>query len=348
MTLDEYKELAQKDFKEAVAYDFKEEAFDSIKDGAEDFLKIGDPIERFLIYRSVRLAGRKSDYAEGKKLARDNLKKYAAFKGFDCDKAHLTMAIEAALWPNQTLATSSDTMSSALTTLNRFVKTILLKTMFSVENHDGFDKEKSGLKGNVSLKYCLYLYAKQEFDFLGQIKKYADENKSGIYNFFQCVHTIGNFIPVPSKTDGNGQSFNTKRESCYAQDYWDRTLYCIYQWYKWYEKDHMEAELWLEKLLLAKEKIGKGADCIIVNACKDWLKSFQDEKKNPSWDVFVEENYLQDYTEWTTKPYGRPKEFWVGHFSGKVFPQTPEQFEAFFAHATEAIKARSKRMVEAL
>ena len=75
---------------------------------------------------------------------------------------------------------------------------------------------------------------------------------------------------------------------------------------------------------------------------REWLSAFK------SWDDFIETYYLQDYTEWTTRPYGRPKEFWDGHFSGRVLPQNPEQFNTFFARATECIKARSKRIVDAL
>lgn len=176
--------------------------------------------------------------------------------------------------------------------------------------------------------------------------------------FLSVAYTIGNFIPVPSKTE-NRQSFNTKRNSCYAQDYWDRTLYCIYNWYHWEkENDHEKAEKWLRILLLATDKIkdhtaddDTADDDTIVNACIEWLKAFCDKEGKPSWDIFVEKNYLQDYTEWPTRPYSRPKEFWAGHFCGgteNALPQTPEQFEAFFTHATACIKARSARMVAAL
>lgn len=244
----------------------------------------------------------------------DELGKFLEYRqsgGTDCDRCPLIWEVYRELWGVNDKERSGDTMNSVQRTLNKYLKT----------------------KGNQ------------------QLSKDAEE-------FLSVAFTIGNFIPVLSKTykcdyyssNKCGQSFNQKRNACDAKDYWDRTLYYIYRWYK--AVSQQKKDQWLKKLLckggIRRDcKVDDCEDCIVV-ACENWLKLFQDEKGNPSWDDFVEKNYLQDYTEWTTRPYGRPKEFWEGHFCGKPLPETPEQFEAFFAHATEGIKTRSERMVKEL
>lgn len=135
--------------------------------------------------------------------------------------------------------------------------------------------------------------------------------------FIGTAYTIGNFIPWPVGCNG-------PRGIGPVHDYWDLTLHCIHQWYQG-DADGLAR-------LFGCRKPGFSA----------WLTVFG------SWDAFIEANYLQDFTEWSTRPYGRPKEFWDGHFSGKVLPETDPEFNAFFAHAAEGIRARGLRMVAAL
>lgn len=121
---------------------------------------------------------------------------------------------------------------------------------------------------------------------------------------------------------------------CYEFLYWDLTLWCIHRWYNGEDEGKEEA---LKKLF------GEGDNQSVHRLTYgEWLAKFG------TWDDFVEKNYLQDYTEWDQRPYGRPKEFWDGHFEGPALPQTPEQIEAFFTRAAQCIEARSQRMVAAL
>lgn len=161
-------------------------------------------------------------------------------------------------------------------------------------------------------------------EFLSKPENYRRALPSYIQEFLEVVYTIGNFVLVPMAPGGG---FNTKRNSTY-RDYWDLTLQGIYHYYK------------------GKECPALGKECPALfqeKETKAWLDSFK------NWDDFVEKNYMQDYTEWPQRPYGRPKEFWDGHFEGSPKPpQTVEQAQAFFTRAAQCIKARSKRMVEAL
>lgn len=239
---------------------------------------------------------------------------------FDCDNSNTTCQLAAeiykALWSKKKHTfcknrgtLAGETMNSVLTTLNELGK-----------------QEKLG---EMSKNNWINLHQNKFLLF----QRFFEANPQAV-EFIRVAHTIGNFTIWPSGCNGP-RGFNNRE----IEDYWDLTLWNIYCWYK--DKSDKrpddESDEHLKRIVNGKfQKLRK------------WLELFQDEKGNPSWDIFVEKNYLQDYTEWTTSPYGRPKEFWDGHFSGKALPQTPEQIEAFFVHATECIKARSKRMVDAL
>lgn len=149
---------------------------------------------------------------------------------------------------------------------------------------------------------------------------------AGAEDFLTYAYTVGNFIPCPAGCNRPATSV--------TKDYWDLTLYYIYCWY---HDTPERRDCHLEKLFWGDKYQNQH-----IENYKVWLGHFQ------SWDAFIEANYLQDYTEWSAKPYGRPREFWNEHFSSLALPQTKEEIEAFFKRATECIRVRSRRIVEAL
>lgn len=261
----------------------------------------------------------------------------------EADSCPLMQLIYKKLWDKGD-SLIGDTMNSGKTTLNLLIKKELVDTeqidlttaiddlikkkrqpwsiwkTVSQYSHDlGLIQYHEGEE--IIIKKALEKREKIEGTIREELKKYKD-----VERFLGAVYTIGNFIPVP-KIFNNRRGFN----NCYIKDYWDLTLKCIYDWYDASSRD--KAQSFLAKLLNYNDNG--------IRVCSDWLGDFG------RWDDFVEQNFLQDYTERQERPYGRPNEFWDGHFDGVPLPVTHRQFEDFFTHATDCITARSERMARA-
>lgn len=144
--------------------------------------------------------------------------------------------------------------------------------------------------------------------------------------FLKTAYALGNFVPCPAGCNRPGKSL--------TRDYWDLTLWYIYLWYYGTEtqKESVLGRLFWDDRYAKLHMMVYG----------DWLAQFG------TWEDFVEKNYLQDYTEWPQRPYGRPKELWDGHFENSPMPKTAEQTRTFFARAAACIEARSQRIAKAL
>ena len=148
-----------------------------------------------------------------------------------------------------------------------------------------------------------------------------------IHDFLKVWHTIGNFIPVPL-------GFNCGRYQV-TRDYWDLTLLAIYKWY------HGEEDA-IQNLITDRSQDAQNN--AVQNTIK-WLSDFQRDGK-PSWQVFVEENYMQSFVEKDGDTYGMPKELWPGHFSSEVMPYQIDELEFYFTNVTQWISERSDRMLK--
>ena len=168
--------------------------------------------------------------------------------------------------------------------------------------------------------------------------------------FISLYHTLGNFIPVPfvkgknKKTGDTGEEFNSPRGMGATNDYWDLALLAIYEWYINNDDEKIQNML-------------KGEDN--VELCKKWLEheSFKGENGEPSWDMFIEKNYMQDFVnindssdgEVKAGKYGKPKELWTGHFESYVLkPGNEDDFRQFFINASACIAARGIRIANAI
>lgn len=145
-----------------------------------------------------------------------------------------------------------------------------------------------------------------------------------IIKFMEVVYTIGNFIPVSIEPE----NFNTGRSGS-TSDYWDLTLFQIYEYYKYGPE---KSKPWLQKHA-------------------DWLDNFKDGKHD-AWDNFVEKNYMQPFVNKIKNvegaKYGMPYELWDGHFNGSNMPKKEWQFEQFFVNAKIRILERGELIADAL
>ncbi len=151
-------------------------------------------------------------------------------------------------------------------------------------------------------------------------------NSYNIQKFTNLNHTLGNFIPIPFKPP---LYFNTTRNKCVG-DYWDLTIYKIYNYYK-YEND-----TYLEEL------VGKNIEAIQILK-ENYLSYFG--KGITGWKTFIEKNYLEPFVDITSSDY-IPKEFWENHFSSKIKPQIYEHCESFFELVPTMIEQRGKKIAE--
>lgn len=259
----------------------------------------------------------------------------------EADNCKLIKQIYSKLWSKEVLkiCASGDTMNSLNNTM------VKLYQVTETDEEKKFRAEigkENGTKRNqqmISKSYLLILFDEDKEKF-----KYKLSKTIGAIEFFECAYTIGNFIPVPLRSSGkNIAEFNRPREKS-TKDYWDLTLYYIYNWYM--TKD----DLYLRRLLYRKENI---------EICKEWLQLFG------NWHDFVVNNYLQDFIKINKvckninvenycqtcgikekNCFGEPKPLWEGHFnSGKSkLPETCTEIEEYFLNATTWISKRGSRM----
>ena len=319
-----------------------------------------EPIDKYFIYKAlgIRTNNEWYDYAKTCKqkgicedpqkyegnLEADNCSLIQAVYWYLWDKKHLTYCTADGKSLTDEAPLTGDTMNSCTTILNYLIE----KKLIDRKDNNGCVKLCSNicealqdLRQNWSIakaisQYCqdLHLDSEENITLKEALEKHRDDKNTlrkelemftGLVAFLDVAYTIGNFTPVP-------YGCNDKRGKGLTQDSWPLALKCIYDWYETSQEDKKKS--FLAKLLNYNQDA--------MNNYSAWLKSFE------TWDNFVDKNFLQDYTEWQKRPYGRPKEFWDGQFDGAPLPVTTEQFQAFFTHATACIKARSERMVKAL
>lgn len=230
-----------------------------------------------------------------------------------------------------------DTMNSWSTTLNRYLR------RFGGEDDPSLSDLESELQSELKL----------DIDPL-----YKKIMPPDITEFLRVVYTIGNFIPWPCGCNGPRGIGPTK-------DYWDLTLYQIYQWYRKNDMLHRDRK---------KLPLHNNANLVALFGSQmpnfsNWLISFG------SWDNFVNKTYMQPFVngggtkfsyeskaeEKRKEGYGAPKELWEGHFKQwekhledsdyGVYPSTEEEeeeFHSFFTNAAACIKARGEKIEKGL
>ena len=259
-----------------------------------------------------------------------------ASDGFDCDVARLTVLQYAIAFPYL--------LKAGWTIRNQSQRGV--KWEFVNSEYDF--KYRGDTMNSYNTTVHKYVGCWDESDILKKNRCYSACASYHAQEFIRLRDTVGNYIPVPfaycGKRGAIGKEFNRPRGTSSAiQDYWDLTLYYIYSWYR--------AVAAGEPFVVANEKLKslvKNSD-ESVELCSEWLKSFADKGK-PSWQIFVKENYMQDFVEGSeSELFGAPKVLWKGHFDPKaaVLP-TKQQCEEFFQNASLWILARGERIAEAI
>ena len=142
--------------------------------------------------------------------------------------------------------------------------------------------------------------------------------------------TPGNFFLIPYK---NAYSVTDARKSGSTKGYFDRFLLAVYNFF-----------FGITDYSGSLNSVLKDDDDLA-----EFYKSYLSEKYtsdgNLSWNKFVEVNFLQDYVEgFTESGYGKPIEFWPGHFTGKAMPETEGEFILFYENAADLIRKRGDRI----
>lgn len=244
-----------------------------------------------------------------------------------------------------------DTMNSWSTTLDEYLR------RFGGGDDGYFPSLEINKKGKNKGKWRITEEdpARDWVDFLSIPANYKKALPDYITDFMNVVYTIGNFIPLPCGCNGPRGNGPTK-------DYWDLTLYQIYQWYRNNDMLHRDSK---------KLPLHNNADLVALFGSEkpnfsNWLISFG------SWDNFVNKTYMQPFVkgggtkfsyeskaeEKAKEGYGEPKGLWKEHFEQwkkhledsnySVYPPTEEEFRSFFTNATACIKDRGKLMMIAL
>ena len=145
--------------------------------------------------------------------------------------------------------------------------------------------------------------------------------------FLGLGHSIGNFIPVP-------QGFNVGRSNWGKWDYWDLTLYQIYQWYMDNDLQNMNVNNQALETLFTGDRNKQSS---IIN-CEIWLRSFG------TWGNFVKQNYMESFID----KKGVPIKFFKNHSLKYSTPKTLKEYEEFFKTINECISSRGKSIINVL
>lgn len=287
----------------------------------ENYIKIQNPIEKYLIYKSLVINEKKETvYLAAQKLVIKNKKTYTGILDPDTN-SKLLQEIYRILW-NDIISENyieikgkiqADTMTSVTNSINQYFE----------KNVETEEEMKLTRQSKRTTKYYLTeLYARNPNKFIERLGK----NKN-FERFILMYHTLGNFIVTP-------HLFNSSRSGKNAiHDYFDLTLTKIKEWYM--EDDNNKKDEIL-KTLLHKKSINEEA----IENCRNWLKYYGDSKNG--WDNFINKNYLDDFID----KNGEPIMFCNHTWNNSDIPE--DEFDIFFKTVSDLIEKRGKRLIEKL
>ncbi|MCD7811308.1 MAG: hypothetical protein LUG91_05605 [Ruminococcus sp.] len=280
-------------------YDFSNDICVCAKNNA-DFIRMTDVMEKFFVYKiSISNKPKQEDYKTPIQESIDTWEEFDnKFELIDPDSnSKKLQLIYRILWDEKLLNTCEKG------------KRICGDTINSVAN-----ALSSLWENGPYTQYKKYITGKDEL-------LYIDEVESLV----KIYHTLGNFMPVPHNDFNRTKNWKTS-------DFFDDTLFCIYQWYS--NKSLTECE-WL-------------------NEFSGWLNAFG------SWEAFVMQNFLEDFVDENLLPldlFSTPdsnqkaptKSLEASH----GMPNKKDEFKDvklknFFENAAYCINKRTERMIDAL
>lgn len=236
---------------------------------------------------------------------------------------------------------ASDTMTSASTLVNKALKLL---------NSEKREKYKGLYKNGIifnSINSTIALASRFGNEFYKVfIKEYPE-----IDEFLNIYHAIGNYWIVPVGFNcakaGNIIKSNKNPDGYLGvvYDFIDLTLIKIKEWY--FEKNEDKKDDIIVELMHERGDQFK---------CKKWLQFFGDDQDG--WNNFIETMMFQDFVypkasnkENIEGDYGEVIPFWPGHSwdkDGIALPQDIDTMRKAFKNITNAIIARSKKIIEKL
>ena len=330
-----------------LSYDFVE---DTLCEKQKASYRGNDTYQKFFLYR-VDTARIKATLNRADVLMPDYADSFIKFvqKSMDlslkdpdnCSK--LLQEIYEVLWPsmskehfmrNRVNWIASDTMASvqysltAATALEKYKKNGDFLKIYIKEKINGtlpWNNSKPGVTKNVGIDLASN---EDTTHFCEQLK----EDYPHLENFIASYHTLGNYCPVATGSNG-------PRGLGKSNDYWDLAMIAIYKWYT--END----DAYVNDMLQGNKEV--------VYTYKKWLEFFG--KGIDGWYNFVDTLFMQDYV-YTEKDeevqnheklYYEPKPLWEGH-NWENITLPIDKCDEFFETVTDRILNRGKRMIEAL
>ena len=321
------------------------EKYDFSNDGASDaYINLTDKeiFKKFFTYMCTPNPFEKQEendlFIEGKKYREEYIRKYGAVVDPDSESV-LLQKIYCKLWgisdiTQPCISIQGETLNSVnktLDTIYGFIEQNNIELSDQLEERIRMRTKGKGFQG-ISIKYLLCRYFENPNKMTDCLSKIE-----GLKKFLSVYHSLGNFMPVPSGCNG-------PRGVGKLKDYWDLTLWRIYEYY-------------IDENDRIYEIVGKKS----LNY-KKWLDTFFNKKCNDAktkgisaWKNFIEQNYLRAYVEIDKGGVPIPTELWEGHFNRDennnfihILPKNCKQCEQYFINAYNCIITRGEDLVKAL
>lgn len=283
-----------------VNYDLKNEFAN------DNYRRIENPIEKFLIYKSIKTdIGNIDVYNNAKTKQEEDKKLYVSIEDPDLKSNNegILKYIYSLSGMRNEFNPLSDAMTSILTPIASAYQMFLEPDL------------KANVKyGNkrITIKQLLEMRTIKDYDIINKLIEIE-----GLLKFAQFGFTIGNFIPVPP-------GFNRERSNGGKNDSWDLTLMKINDWFKKGNDDVIFVDL-LHNKCEKKENV------------LNWLKSYGDNENG--WKKFIINNYLEDFVD---KEFN-PIEFCENHNWGHINIDDPIKF---MCSCSKCICKRGERIIE--
>lgn len=255
----------------------------------DSYRMIENPIEKFLIYKSIKTCISNTDKYNNAKVKREEDKQlYVAIE--DPDWKSNNEGILKYVYSLSGMRNEYNPLSDAMTSI-----LIPIESVYELFLESDLKDNNKYRNMRTSIYKLLEMRASKDYDIINKLAKIE-----GLLNFAQLGFTIGNYIPV-------SPGFNCERSNGGKNDSWDLTLMKIHEWFKKEDNDVIFVDL-LHNKCRKKENVLK------------WLKSYG--VKENGWENFIIKNYLEDFVDKNFNPI----EFCDNHNWEHIIINDPVQY----------------------
>jgi len=271
----------------------------------DSYRMIKNPIEKFLIYKSIKTDIGNIDVYNNAKVKREKDKQlYVTIEDPDSKSNNegVLKYIHSLSGMRNEYNPFSDAMTSILTPIASAYELFLEPNLKA--------NDKYGNK-RITIKQLLEMRALKDYDIINKLTEIKE-----LKEFAQLGFTIGNYIPVPP-------GFNCERSNGGKNDSWDLTLMKIHEWFKKEDDDVIFVDL-------LHNKCGKKENVL------NWLKYYGN--KENGWENFIIKNYLDDFVDKNFNPI----EFCDNHNWEHIIIDEPVQY---MCTCSKCISKRGERII---